>query len=107
MIPIWLIKFAGNRIYKAIKHNKELKKIDKYVNKPNELDIKIKDLENANVILSKELDLMYKKADKYGKYIEELDTKVATLSIDSHPPIFGNKDKNNIIKRLTKLEKGE
>ena len=42
MIPIGLIKFAGNRIYKAIKHNRELKKIEEYVNKPNELDLQIK-----------------------------------------------------------------
>ena len=53
MIPIWLIKFAGNRIYKAIKHSKELKKIDKYVNKPNELDKEIKIVKKDIAMLKK------------------------------------------------------
>ena len=38
----WLIKFAATRIIKTIKHQIDLKKIDKYVNKPNELDRAIK-----------------------------------------------------------------
>jgi|10_taG_2_1085330.scaffolds.fasta_scaffold214219_3 hypothetical protein len=56
MIPIWLIKFAGNRIYKAIKHNRELKKIEEYVNKPNELDIQIKQVQKTNVKQSKAIE---------------------------------------------------
>ena len=71
MIPIWLIKFAGNRIYKAIKHNRELKKIDDYVNKPNELDRKFKSLQ--------------KTVNKNARYTEELEKDVAILKKDSHP----------------------
>ena len=65
MIPIWLIKFAGNRIYKAIKHNRELKKIEEYVNKPNELDIQIKQVQKTNV--------------KQSKAIEEAEKDIAQL----------------------------
>ena len=71
MIPIWLIKFAGNKIYKTIKHNRELKKIEEYVNKPNELDLQIKAHAKA--------------LDKYGRTIEELEKDNAILKRDSHP----------------------
>ena len=72
MIPIWLIKFAGNRIYKAIKHNRELKKIEEYVNKPNELDIQIKELRNEQAVSNKYLDIC--------------NDKIKKLQRDSHPP---------------------
>ena len=39
MIPIWAIKWGANKIFKVVKHNRELKKINDYVNKENELDI--------------------------------------------------------------------
>ena len=42
---------------------------------------------------------------KNAKYIEELEKDVANLKRDSHTPIFGKKDKNDIIKRIKKLEK--
>ena len=41
MIPIWIGKIVANKIIKSIKHKVDLNKIDKYVNKPNELDIQI------------------------------------------------------------------
>ena len=44
-MPIWLGKFIASRILKAIKHKIDLNRIDKYVNKPNELDKKVKVLE--------------------------------------------------------------
>ena len=44
MIPIWLIKFAGNKIFKAIKYNRDMKRLDDYVNKPNELDAEVKNI---------------------------------------------------------------
>ena len=34
-MPLWLGKIIATRIIKAIKHQIDLKKIDKYVNKPN------------------------------------------------------------------------
>ena len=71
MIPVWAVKMVGNRIFKAIKHNRELKKIDDYVNKPNEIDIQMKQQQ--------------KTISKQGKYIEEIEKKVAILEVDSHP----------------------
>ena len=51
-MPIWLAKIVLTRIYKAAKHNRELKKIDDYVNKPNELDKQMKQVQkNQNKIL--------------------------------------------------------
>ena len=38
----WLLKIVGNVIIKAIKRKIDLKKIDKYVNQPNELDKEVK-----------------------------------------------------------------
>ena len=87
----WLIKFAATRIIKTIKHQIDLKKIDKYVNKPNELDIQMKYLQ--------------KTINKQGRYIEDLEKDVAILKKKSHPPIFSEDDYKDIIKRLKKLEK--
>ena len=71
MIPVWIGKMVAKRVIKAIKHKIDLNKIDKYVNKPNELDLQMKQTR--------------KTINKQGKYIEELEKKVATLEIDSHP----------------------
>ena len=71
MIPIWIGKIVATRVIKAVKHKIDLNKIDKYVNKPNELDLQIR-------AHAKELD-------KLGKYIEELEKEVAILKTDSHP----------------------
>ena len=90
-MPIWLGKIIATRIIKAIKHRIDLKRIDKYVNKPNELDKQIKQLQkNLNNCL---------------KYIEELEKDVAILRRDSHPPIFSEADLRKIKRRLKKLEK--
>ena len=64
-MPIWLIKFAATRIIKAVKHKIDLNKIDKYVNKPNELDRQVKS--------------MQKSIGKYGQYIEEMEKDVAEI----------------------------
>ena len=72
MIPIWIGKMVAKRVIKAIKHKIDLNKIDKYVNKPNELDIQMKQA--------------LKTVSKQGKYIEEIEKKVAILETDSHPP---------------------
>ena len=91
MIPVWIGKMVAKRVIKAIKHKIDLNKIDKYVNKPNELDLQMKQTR--------------KTINKQGKYIEELEKKVAILETDSHPPIFKTKDYKDILKRLKKLEK--
>ena len=71
-MPGWVLKFVATRIIKAIKYKVDLKKIDKYVNKPNELDIQIKQIQ--------------KTISKQGKTIEELEKDSAILKKDSHPP---------------------
>jgi len=72
-MPIWIAKIVATRIIKAVKHKIDLKRIDKYVNKPNELDKQMKSLQ--------------KTVNKYGEYIEELEKNVAILQKDSHPKI--------------------
>ena len=93
MIPIWLGKIIATRVIKAVKHKIDLNKIDKYVNKPNELDLQVKAHARA--------------LDKYGKTIEELEKDVAILKADSHAPIFAKNDYKKILRRLNKLEKKE
>ena len=90
MIQVWIAKKIVGAIIDAIQRKHDLKRIDDYVNKPNELDRQVKSL-NRNV-------------NKYGKYIEELEKNVAQLKENSHPPLFSMKDKDDIIKRLEKLE---
>ena len=93
MIPIWLGKMIATRVIKAVKHKIDLKKIDKYVNKPNELDLQARAHARA--------------LDKYGRTIEELEKDVAILKADSHPPVFSTKEYKKILRRLNKLEKKE
>ena len=91
MIPVWVGKMVAKRVIKAIKYKIDLKKIDKYVNKPNELDIQI--------------NYLQKTINKQGRYIEDLEKDVAILKKKSHPPIFSEDDYKDIIKQLKKLEK--
>tara|TARA_R100001530_G_C4171938_1_gene116933 strand:- start:123 stop:407 length:285 start_codon:yes stop_codon:yes gene_type:complete len=93
MIQTLIVKFLINTITKALNKRFNLNNIKSYVEDDNELDIKMKTaLKNLN---------------KNAKYIEELEKDVAILKKDSHPPIFGKKDKRDIINRLKKLEKKE
>jgi len=93
MIQGLIVKWIFKAIMNAIQKKHDLKKIDSYVNKPNELDMQMK-------VVRKDLN-------KYGKYIEELEKEVAILRKDTHPPVFSNSDKKKIDKRLKKLEKKE
>jgi uncharacterized membrane protein YhiD involved in acid resistance len=93
MIQGLIVKWIFNAIYKAIKRKHDLKKIDNYVNKPNELD--------------KQMKQVQKNLNKALKYIEELEKEVGILKADSHPPLFTKKDKSKIERRLKKLEKKE
>ena len=86
-----IVKILINAIIKALNKRFNLNNIKSYVEDDNELDIKMK--------------TALKNVRKNAKYIEELEKDVAILKKNSHPPIFGKKDKNDIIKRLKKLEK--
>ena len=71
MIPLWIGKMVAKGIIKGVKHRIDLKKIDKYVNNPNELDIQVKQLQKNNSKLLKEN--------------EEMQKDIALLKKDSHP----------------------
>ena len=86
-----IVKLLINAIIKSLNKRFDLRNIKEYVEEDNELDIKMK--------------TALKNVRKNAKYIEELEKDVANLKRDSHPPIFGKKDKKDIIKRLKKLEK--
>jgi len=72
MIPLWLGKFVATRVIKAIKYRIDLKRIDKYVNKPNELDKQMKQIVKTN--------------SKILRENEEMQKDIAILKRDSHPP---------------------
>ena len=86
-----IVKKVLDLVLKQLLKQFKLDKIQKYVEEPNELDVQVK--------------VFQKKLNQYGKTIEELEKATAILNKDSHPPIFGEKDKNGIINRLKKLEK--
>ena len=71
-----LQKFVIGKVIELLSKNFKLFKIMKYVEEPNELDHKVVELEN----------------------------RILKIEKDSHPPIFSKKERNNIVKRLKKLE---
>ena len=85
MLQAMLAKKAIDMILKKMMEKREIKKLRKYVEEDNELDVQIK---QANKTIAKQ-----------GKYIEELEKDVAILKKDSHPPI------RNLERRLRKIEK--
>ena len=72
-----LQKLVINKIINLLAKNFKLFKLMEYVEKPNELDHKVLELEN----------------------------RILKLEKDSHPPIFTRKDKENIEKRLDLFKK--
>jgi predicted RNase H-like nuclease (RuvC/YqgF family) len=85
MIQGMIIKKVLEIVFKKIQEKHNLKRIQKYVEEDNELDIQMKQAQ--------------KTMGKYGKYIEELEKDVGQLKTDSHPPI------KNLEKRIKWLEK--
>ena len=70
-IKYMVLKWVGKKIVKGIEYKINLKKIDKYVNKPNELDRQMKQVQkNQNKILKNQ---------------ELHDKDIARLKKDSHP----------------------
>ena len=85
MIPPMLLKLI---LPKVLDHLLVVFKLDKvldYVEKPNDLD--------------KQVKVLQKNINKYGKYIEELEKDVAEIKKVAHKPVGG------LSKRLNKLEK--
>lgn len=88
-----IVNILFKQIFKAIQRKKEWKLIDKYVNKPNELDIQVKQLQ--------------KNQTKTLRYMEDFHKDLAIMQKDSHAPVFPEKAHKDIIKRLKFLEKRE
>ena len=97
MLPAFIAKKLIDVTLKKVMEKRAVKKMRRYVEQENELDIKVKELENNNIILIKQNEIMNKKIDKYGKYIEELEKDVAILKVAD--------DYKEIIQRILKLEK--
>ena len=91
MLQAFIMKRIAGAIIKKVMAKRELKKMQKYVEEDNELDIQMKQVR--------------KSLNKYGRTLENVEKDVAKLRTDSHPPVFMKDDYKDIIKRLKKLEK--
>ena len=102
MIQGLVAKKVIDIVLKKIVQKHKLNKLQKYVEEENELDI--------------QMEQAQKTIGKQGKYIEELEKKVAALEKDSHPPMITKEELSvkmnqrdewikNIWNRLLKLEK--
>ena len=67
-----LVKKVLDLVLKQLLKQFKLDKIQEYVEKPNDLD--------------KQMGVLQKKVDKYGKYIEGLEKDVAVIKKVAHPP---------------------
>ena len=80
-----LIKKVLDVVMKQLLKQFKLDKVLDYVEKPNDLD--------------KQVKVLQKNINKYGKYIEELEKDVAEIKKVAHKPV------NGLSSRLDKLEK--
>ena len=91
MLQAFIWKRIASSIIKKVMAKRAIKKMQEYVEKPNELDVQMKQV--------------HKTLNKYGRSLESTEKDVAQLRVNSHPPVFMKNDYENIIKRLNKLEK--
>ena len=80
-----IIKKVLDVVMKQLLKQFKLDKVLDYVEKPNDLD--------------KQVKVLQKNINKYGKYIEELEKDVAEIKKVAHKPVGG------LSNRLDKLEK--
>ena len=85
MLQGLIIKKVIDVVMKQVLKQFKLDKVLDYVEKPNDLD--------------KQVEVLQKTVNKYGKYIEEIEKDIAEIKSISHKPINGLTD------RLKKLEK--
>ena len=85
MLQGMIVKKVLDLVLKQLLKQFKLDKIQDYVEKPNELD--------------KQMAVLQRKMDKYGKYIEEMEKDIAKIKSVAHTPIDG------LSGRLDKLEK--
>ena len=77
MLQAFIMKRIAGAIIKKVMAKRAIKKMQQYVEKPNELDHKVLELEN----------------------------RILKLEKDSHPPIFTKNSKKDIDRRLKDIEK--
>ena len=93
MLQAFIMKRIAGAIIKKVMAKRAIKKMQEYVEKPNELDIQMKQVQKTQ--------------NKHGRTLENVEKDIAQLRVDSHPPVFMKDDYKDIIQRLEKLEKGE
>ena len=91
MIQKLIIKWIFSSIFKAIKKRREWKSMENYVKKPNELDVKVKELETTIAV--------------FNKCFDNIEDNIKKLEKEAHPPIFSKLDLSKIDRRISKLEK--
>tara|TARA_Y100001963_G_scaffold55636_1_gene77775 strand:+ start:215 stop:526 length:312 start_codon:yes stop_codon:yes gene_type:complete len=100
MIQVMFLKMLGGVVVRAIEKADDKRIARTHNRKINELTKQYKEL-------SKQYKSLNRTTNKYGKYIEELEKTVAQLKAEAHPPVFTEKQYQDILKRLNNLEKGD
>ena len=88
-----LVKKVLDLVLKQLLKQFKLDKIQDYVEKPNELD--------------KQMAVLQRKMDKYGKYIEEMEKDIAKIKSVAHTPIDGLSGRLDKLEKKAKFKKGE
>jgi hypothetical protein len=71
MLQAFIMKRIASAIIKKVMEKRAIKKMQKYVEKPNELDI--------------QMTATRKKLARFGETLEEVEKEIAILKKDSHP----------------------
>ena len=90
MLQGLILKKVIDAVLNAIMKKHNLKKMQDYVEKPNELD--------------KQMKQALKTIGKQGKYIEEMEKSIAILKAEAHPPIFSKLEMRDLKRRINKVE---
>ena len=93
MLQAFIMKRIASAIIKKVMAKRAIRKMQEYVEKPNELDIQMKQVQ--------------KTLNKHGRTLEGAEKDIAQLRVNSHAPVFMKDDYKDIIQRLEKLEKKE
>ena len=86
MIQAFVAKKLVDVALKKVMKAREIKNLKKYVEEDNELDYKVKELENSIALLNAHIEIQ-------EKHIEKLEK-------DSHPPVFSKSNYKDLLKRI-------
>jgi len=73
MLQAFIAKRVLGAVIKKVMEKREIKKLRKYVEEDNELDIKVIDLENSLAILNKHIEIVDDKISNLEKQINKGD----------------------------------